>query len=42
MVAQNLVKQMGLHLERDQTKTLEAVDGGVVECHGLIIVKIPY
>ena len=33
MVSVDLVKGMDLCLE-DQMKTLEVVDGGVVECHG--------
>ena len=42
MVTQDLIKQTGLGLEKDRNKILEALDGGIVECHGSAAVHITY
>ena len=42
MVSADLVQPMGLRLEKGKSKTLEAVDGGVVQCDGSASVEVCY
>ena len=42
MVSKNLDQKIGLVVNENMSKTLEAVDRGVVECHGSAVVQVTY
>ena len=42
MVSADLVKPLGVRVENDKSKTLEAVDRGVVQCQGSAVVQVRY